>query len=123
MVYCGQGNMIPDESSLQKELKEKFLRELPASEKIFFLKTAREAITSRGYPACEDLFYYCYFLTLKERMQGFRDHRGEGFMRFLMVEGTKRIDDEIRLYAERLERKKKPQPDVMGLRFIEFFSQ
>jgi hypothetical protein len=44
-----------------KALKEKFLRELEPSEKLFFLKKTRECIIDRGYLAAEDLFYYCYF--------------------------------------------------------------
>ena len=112
---------MPD-FSLRKELKEKFIRDMNPSEKLFFLKKAREAITLKGYPACEDLFNYCYFLTLKERFRSISTQGGEGYLRFLLVEGTKDIEEAIRLYEERLEKKKQPVPDEKDYKFIEYFS-
>jgi hypothetical protein len=106
-----------------KALKEIFLRELDASEKLFFLKKTRECITDRGYPAGEDLFYYCYFLTLKERFRNISPSGGEGYMRFLLVEGTRDIDDAIRLYESRLEKNKLAQSDPTGRRYLEYFSE
>ncbi|MDI6890719.1 MAG: hypothetical protein QMC83_07275 [Thermodesulfovibrionales bacterium] len=108
---------------VRKELKEKFIRDLNPSEKLFFLKKAREAIMLKGYPACEDLFHYCYFLTLKERFHGISPQRGEGYLRFLLVEGTKDVEEAIKLYEERLEKKKLPIPDTEGYKFIEYFSE
>jgi len=93
------------------------------SEKLFFLKKAREAITLKGYPACEDLFNYCYFLTLKERFRSISTQGGEGYLRFLLVEGTKDVEVAIKLYEERLEKKKLLKPDTKGYKFIEYFSE
>jgi len=111
------------EAFLRRELKEKFIRELSPSEKLFFLKKAKEAITQKGYQAGEDLFHYCYFLTLKERFRGISAQRDEGFLRFLLVEGTKDIEEAIKLYEERLEKKRLTHPDVEGYKFLEYFSE
>lgn len=108
---------------LRKELKEKFIQDLNPSEKLFFLKKAQEAIMQRGYPACEDLFHYCYFLTLKERFRSISPQRGNGYLRFLLVEGTRDIDEAITLYEERLEKKKLSKPDVKGYQVIEHLSE
>ncbi len=108
---------------LRKELKEKFVRDLNPSEKLFFLKKAKEAIMLKGYPACEDLFHYCYFLTLKERFRGISTQSGEGYLRFLVVEGTKDVEDAIKLYEERLEKKKQSVPETKEYKFLEYFSE
>ncbi len=92
------------------------------SEKLFFLKKASEAITLKGYPACEDLFHYCYFLTLKERFRSISTQGGEGYLRFLVVEGTKDVEDAIKLYEERLEKKKQSVPETKEYKFLEYFS-
>ena len=107
---------------LRKELKEKFIRDLNPSEKLFFLEKAREAINLKGYPACEDLFHYCYFLALKERLRAVSTQGSNGYLRFLFVEGTKDIEEAIKLYEERLVKMKKPMPDLKGYKFIEYFS-
>lgn len=108
---------------LREELKEKFIKDLTPSEKLFFLKKARETITLKGYPACEDLFHYCYFLTLKERFRSISIQGGEGYMRYLLVEGTKDVEEAIKLYEEKLEKMKLPKPDTEGYKFIEYFSK
>jgi hypothetical protein len=99
-----------------------FIRELAPGEKAFFLKRAREAVVVRGYRASEDLFHYCWFLTLRERLRGISPQGGAGHLRVLLVEGKKDMDDAIRMYAERLEAGKSPEPDRSGELFIEYFS-
>jgi len=106
---------------LRKELKEKFIRDMNPSEKLFFLKKAKEAIMLKGYRAGEDLFHYCYFLTIKERFRSISPEGGEGLLRFLLVEGTKDVDEAIKLYEARLEETKIPLPDENGYKFIEYF--
>jgi hypothetical protein len=108
---------------LRKELKEKFMQELTFSEKLFFLRKAKEAITLKGYLVSEDLFYFCYFLTLKKRIRSINLQGGEGYLRFLLVEGMKDIEEAIKLYEERLEKNKLPTPDPTGYKFIEYFSE
>jgi len=111
------------EFQLRKELKEKFLRDLNPSERFFFLKRAKEAIQVKGYPADEDLFHYCYYLTARERFRKITPGRDEGMLRLLLVEGKKDVEEAINLYGSRLEKKKLPAPDVIGSRFIEYFSE
>ena len=106
-----------------KALKEKFLRDLEPSEKLFFLKITRECIIGRGYPAGEDLFYYCYFLTLRERFRNISPSGGEGYTRFLLVEGTRDINDAVKLYERRLEKNKRSQPDLTSGKYLEYFSE
>ncbi len=114
---------MPENLPLRKELKEKFIRDLNPSEKLFFLKKAREAITLKGYPACEYLFHYCYFLTLKERFRSISTQGAEGYMRFLFVTGIKDVEEALKLYEERLEKMKKPVPDTKEYKFLEYFSE
>jgi hypothetical protein len=109
--------------SSKKELKEKFIRDLTPSEKIFFLNKARDAIAQKRYPAGEALFHYCYFLALRERMRGISSAGGEGYMRFLLVEGTKDLEEAIRMYEDILEKNKLSAPDPAGYKFIEHFSE
>jgi hypothetical protein len=108
---------------LRKELKEIFTQELPSSEKFFFLKKARDGINQKGYPAGEALFHYCYFLTLKERMRGISSQGGEGYIRYLLVEGTKDLEETIKLYEGILEKSKLSPADSTGYKFIEYFSK
>lgn len=107
---------------IRRELKETFQQELTASEKAFFLKTAREAIAVKRYRPSEDLFQYCYFLTMKERMKSISPSRGDGMLRFFLVEGAKDIDDALKIYTERLEETRGPAPDPSGGSFIEYFN-
>jgi hypothetical protein len=114
---------LSDSLSLRKELKEKFLRDFDPAEKYFFLKKAKEAIFQKGYRASEDLFHYCYYLTLQERFRGISPDRDNGMLRFLLVEGKKEIEEAISLYEARLEETKLPLPDMNGQQFIEYFSE
>src|SRR5512143_1360195 len=107
---------------LRKELKEMFIQDLSHAEKLFFLRKAREAITGKGYRASEDLFHYCYFSALKERMRSLGAQGAGGLERFLLVEGMKDLEGAIGLYEERLEKGKLSAPDKRGPDFIEFFS-
>ena len=108
---------------LRKELKETFLHDLTPSERLFFLKKAREAIDQKRYPPSEDLFWYCYSLSIRERMRRIRPAGGEGYLRFLLVQGAKDTDEAIKMYEERLEKMKLPEADAEGHAFIEYFSE
>jgi hypothetical protein len=108
---------------MKEVLKEKFLSELTLSERVYFLRKAREAVGQKGYQAGEDLFYYCYFLTLRQRMNSIVTAGGEAFVKVLLVEGTKEIEETIKMYEERLEKRKTEYHDAEALRFIEYFSE
>ncbi len=108
---------------LRKELKERFLRDFVSSEKIFFLKKAKESIFQKGFPACEDLYHYCYFLTLRERLYNMKSHGGDGVSRVLFVYGMKDVEEAIKLHEERLIDRRKNSPDRDEYEFIEYFSK
>ncbi len=105
-----------------RELKTKFLRELTPAEQLFFLKKARESATQKGYPVGEDLFNYCYFVTLRERLRLIDTQGGEGYMRFLHVESRKEIDVEVKVYEKRLEERKLSGVDPSGVKLLEYMS-
>ncbi len=113
---------MSDTLLIRNELKAKFLRDLTRGEQLFFLKKAREA-AGKGYPVCEDLFYYCYFLTMNERLSSMDSHGAEGYLRFLLVEARRDINREIRYYEDKLEQKKRPAPDTAVYRLIEYLSR
>lgn len=115
--------LMHDKLILRDELKKRFLMEFTTSEKIYFLRVAREAILIHRYPVSEDLFYYCYFMTMRQRLRGAEPERGDGLLRFILVEGLKEIEDEIKLYRKRLEANRLPEPDGLAERFLEYFSQ
>lgn len=89
-----------------REIAKKFLKELSPSEQYYFLNKVNEAIYKNGYTPDEDLFYYCYFLTLKERMRTITSYRTEGFLRYIYAEGLKDLEDSIKLYKEKIDSKR-----------------
>ena len=88
------------------ELKAQFLREFTPSEQLFFLKRARECVNLKGYPIAEDLFNYCYFLTILERLRLIHTQGCEVFTRLMLVQSQKEAQDEVKVYERRLEAKK-----------------
>jgi len=108
---------------LRPGLRERFEREFTPSEKHFFLKKAREALYVRGYRAGDDLFFFCYFHTLRERLRSLRGGSTEGYARFLLVEGSRDLEETIRTYEERLERDRLPEPDQRSGTFIDCLSK
>ncbi|OGW40949.1 MAG: hypothetical protein A2Y97_03165 [Nitrospirae bacterium RBG_13_39_12] len=58
---------------LSSHLKQQFLLEFSPSERLYFLKTAKEAILIYKYIPEEDLYHYCYFLTQKKRLDFMKD--------------------------------------------------
>lgn len=107
---------------LRKELKERFLGELTPAERLFFLNDAREALTAKGYRAGEDLFWYCFYRTIRGRLRKTASHGGEGYMRILLAQGNKEIEDAIRMYETRLEKGKGASSFPSAEKFIEYFS-
>jgi hypothetical protein len=106
-----------DPSLQWKELKAKFLRELSPGEQLFFLKKARECVQKKGYPVSEDLFHYCFFLTVEERLRLIDPQGCDGMMRIMLVQSRKEVQDERKVFERRLEEKKQPAADrdVTGL--------
>lgn len=111
-----------DDSMIGKELKAKFLRDFLPPEQIFFLKTARACVNEKGYPVSEDLFNYCYFLTLRERLR-LLGTDGEGLMRFMLVESRREIDEEVRALEKRLEELNQPAADGRDRYLLEYLTR
>lgn len=88
-----------------KEIAKKFLKELSPAEQYYFLNKVNESIHN-GYTPDEDLFYYCYFLTLKERFRTITSYRTEGYLRYIYAEGLKDVEDSIKFYEERINSKR-----------------
>lgn len=105
------------------ELKAKFLKDLLPGEQLFFLKQARECANEKGYPVFEDLFNYCFFLTLRERLRLIGSGDGEGMMRFMLVESRREIEGEVRTLEKRLEARKRPVDDEEGRLLLEFLAR
>ncbi len=104
------------------ELKAKFLREFTPSEQLFFLKRARECANLKGYPVSEDLFNYCYLLTILERLRLIDTQGCEGFTRLMLVQSQKEARDEIKVCERRLEAKKLPATDRSPSRLLEYLA-
>ncbi len=104
------------------DLKEKFLQEFTPSEQLFFLKRARESVSVKGYPASEDLFSYCYFLTMLERLRLIDSHACEGLTRLMLVQSQKEIRDEIKVYERQLEAKKLSTAERLPSRLLEYLA-
>ncbi len=113
---------MSDTLLIGNELKNKFLRDLTRGEQLYFLKKVGEA-AGKGYPVCEDLFHYCYFLTMNERLSGIDSYGAEGYLRFFLVEARRDINKEIKHYEEKLEQNKLPAPDIAVQRLIEYLSE
>jgi hypothetical protein len=107
---------------LWNELKAKFLHEFTPPEQLFFLKKARECVNLKGYPVNEDLFNYCYFLTILERLKLIDFHGCEGFTRIMLVQSQKETRDEIKFYERQLEAIKLPIPNKLSSRLLDYIS-
>ena len=110
--------MSTDEIS--SHLKEQFLREFTPSERLFFLKKAKEAVFINGYVPGEDLYQYCYFLTHKKRLDSLSDPSSSGMVRYLAVECRKDIEDALKIYKDRLEKNKRTVSFEERVNFIRF---
>jgi len=89
-----------------REVAKKFLKELSLAEQNYFLNKVNEAVYKNGYIPDEDLFHYCYFLTLKERLRTITSYRTEGYLRYIYAEGLKEVEDSIKLYKEKIDKKR-----------------
>ena len=103
---------------ISPHLKEQFLREFTSSERLYFLKKAKEAVFINGYVPGHDLYYYCYFLTQKKRLESLSDPRSSGLSRYLSVECRKDIEDTLKIYKDRLEKDRRTVPFEEGENFI-----
>jgi len=89
---------------ISSHLKEQFLRDFTPSERLYFIKKAKESIIINGYVPGEDLYQYCYLITQKKRLESMNGLHSGGLVRYLLVGGRKDIEDALRIYKDRLEK-------------------
>lgn len=84
--------------------KEQFLKEFNDREEAFFLELAQKSI-SKGYPVCRDLYFFCYFSTLRFRFLSQVGH--DARFSYVYAWGLKDLNDQISFYDKKLEKWKK----------------
>ncbi len=89
--------------------KEQFLKEFNGPEEVFFLKLAQKSIL-KGYPVCRDLYFFCYFSTLRHRFLSQVGH--DARFTHVYAWGLKDLNDQISLYEDRLKRWKREGIDL-----------
>lgn len=92
---------------LQKTiLCEQFLREFSLEERQYFSRLARECLRERNYPRGEELYQYCYFSTLRFRLE--RLWKGEknpsSLGVYLYAQSIKELELSISYYQHLLEK-------------------
>lgn len=117
-----QETAVENGSVQWRELKQRFLRELSPPEQFFFLKKAQECVQERGYRVSEDLFHYCFFLTVNERLRSIGSGGGEGMLRVMLVLSRKDMTDEIAVLERRLEQTKLAAPDRRLAGLLEYLA-
>lgn len=85
---------------------EQFFREFDVEERRFFSRLARECIKERNYPRGENLYQYCYFSTLKYRLErlwkGQKKPSTLGI--YVYAQSIKELEHSINYYQDLLER-------------------
>ena len=86
-------------------LLEQFLREFNPEERRYFTRLARECVRERNYPRGEDLYQYCYFSTLKYRLERlWRAQRHPSSLGiYIYAQSIKELDHSIEHYRNILE--------------------
>lgn len=109
LIKKSKGQVLPSMPEAKPEAithwqKEQFLKEFNDREEFFFLELAERSI-SKGYPVCRDLYFFCYFSTLRFRFlsQAGRDAR----FSYVYAWGLKDLNDQICFYEKKLEKWKK----------------
>jgi len=87
-------------------LCEQLLREFNPEERRFFSLLVKECLLERNYPKGEDLFQYCYFSTLKHRLEDlWRGQRTPSALgAYIYSQGLKEVEYSMGYYKEILEK-------------------
>ena len=72
--------------------KEQFLKEFNDREEVFFLELAQRSI-SKDYPVCRDLYFFCYFSTLRFRFLSQAGH--DARFSYVYAWGLKDLNDKL----------------------------
>ncbi len=84
--------------------KEQFLKEFNDKERKYFLELAQKELL-QGVPPCQDLYFYCFFSTLKFRFLSQAGHNAR--FSYVYAWGLKDLNDQIALYEKRISRFKR----------------
>jgi hypothetical protein len=82
--------------------KEQFLKEFNGQERAFFLELAQKTILE-GYQICLDLYFFCYFKTIKFRFLSHLSPYDTPF-RYLYALGLRELNEQIDFYRSKLEK-------------------
>lgn len=87
-------------------LYERLLQEFDPEERRFFSHLVRECLLERNYPKGEDLFQYCYFSTLKRRLENlWKKQRTPSAMgAYIYSQSLKEVEYSIDYYRKILEK-------------------
>jgi len=87
-------------------LYEQCLREFNPEERRFFSLLVKECLLERNYPKGEELFQYCYFSTLKYRLENlWRRHKTPSALdAYIYSQSLKEIEYSVSYYREVLEK-------------------
>ncbi|MDL1971091.1 MAG: hypothetical protein LWW94_09000 [Candidatus Desulfofervidaceae bacterium] len=85
--------------------REQFLREFNNRERKYFLELAQKSILE-GYPVCLDLYFFCFFSTIKFRFLTQAGH--DARFSYVYAWGLKDLNDQISFYKKRLDKLKNP---------------
>ena len=91
----------PEPEAITHWQKEQFLKEFNDREEVFFLELAQRSI-SKGYPVCRDLYFFCYFSTLRFRFLSQVGH--DARFSYVYAWGLKDLNDQISFYEKKLEK-------------------
>lgn len=85
---------------------EQFLREFNGEERRYFSRLARECIKERNYPRGENLYQYCYFSTLKYRLERlWKEQKKPSTMGiYVYAQSIKELEYSINYYQDLLEK-------------------
>jgi len=93
----------PETESITHWQREQFLREFNDKERKYFLELVQKSVLG-GYPVCLDLYFFCFFSTLKYR---FLTQVGyDARFSYVYAWGLKDLNDQISFYQKRLEKLK-----------------
>ncbi len=91
--------MPPTEREITIWQREQFLKEFNDKERKYFLDLAQKEIL-KGVPAGQDLYFYCFFSTLKFRFLSQTGH--DARFSYVYAWGLKDLNEQILFYKKRI---------------------
>ncbi len=95
-----------DELKRSSFFYEQFVKEFSEDEKVYFLEMLKSSL-KKGYPRCEELYYYLFFMTIKRRIERLSGGYKDGLSAYLLSHGVREVSDMVSYYRERLEERRR----------------